>query len=51
MKIYVVLVRGMYVKSFDSRERAYQWAENQYGCKADGICVDGVEIRSATLDS
>jgi len=29
-------------------KEAYAWAENKYGSKIDGICVDGVEIKEIT---
>ena len=41
-KIYVLEVDGKPSELFFTKERAHQFAENLYGSKQDGICVDNV---------
>lgn len=44
MKIFVVELNSIPEKFFIDKLEAHRWAEKQYGCHQDGICINGVEI-------
>lgn len=44
MKVYIVMLHDTPQEVFLDKMEAHNWAENMYGCKADGICVDGVSV-------
>lgn len=46
MKIYVVLHKEIALKAFKDKREAHRWAEDKYGSRTDGICVEGVNIQA-----
>jgi len=43
-KVYVVEVANKPSEVFFTKQRAHEFAENMYGSKTDGICVDNVRV-------
>lgn len=46
MKVYLILRNNEALYASVDKVDAYNWAENKFGSRADGICVDGVAIQS-----
>ena len=47
--IWLVSLNGEALEVFLTSEKAYTWAENKYGSKQDGICVEGITIEEFYL--
>lgn len=49
MKAYVVLRDKIPEAIFLDKFAAHRWAEDKYGSRSDGICVEGVVVEAFKL--